>query len=68
LNVPRLGMQRVSLTPSALLASRRIDLLFFGQEKRDVFEAAEEPGTVADAPVRCVLNQETVPVHAFWAP
>jgi 6-phosphogluconolactonase len=68
LNVPRLGMQRVSLTPSALLAARRIDLLFFGQEKRDVFEAAAEDGAIADAPVRCVLHQDTVPVQAFWAP
>lgn len=68
LNVPSQGMQRVSLTPAALLGSRRIDLLFFGQEKRAVFEAAAEEGAVAEIPLRFVLHQNTVPVRAFWAP
>ena len=68
LSVPSQGMQRVSLTPAALLASRRIDLLFFGQEKRCVFEAAGEDGPIAEIPLRCVLHQNIVPVQAFWAP
>jgi len=68
LNVPQLGTQRVSLTPSALLASRRIDLLFFGRDKRAVFEAAEAGDNPAQFPVRSVLRQHRVPVSAFWAP
>ncbi len=68
LTVPRLGTQRVSLTPSALLTGRRIDLLFFGDEKRSMFEAAAESGDVARFPVRCVLQQNRVPVQVFWAP
>ena len=68
LDVPRLGMQRVSLTPPALLASGRIDLLFFGQEKRAVFEEAAAGGPVAELPIRCVLQQTTVPVQVYWAP
>ena len=68
LSVPSQGMQRVSLTPSALLASRRIDLLFFGREKRAVFEAAAEEGPLAEIPLRFVLHQSTVPVQAYWAP
>lgn len=67
-DVPRLGAQRVSLTPAALLASRRVDLLFFGDEKRAVFEKAADGGPVAEFPVRCVLRQEVVPLHVFWAP
>ena len=68
LNVPSQGMQRVSLTPAALLGSRRIHLLFFGQEKRVVFEAAAAEGPVAEIPLRFVLHQNSVPVRAFWAP
>jgi len=68
LNVPQLGAQRVSLTPSALLASRRIDLLFFGQDKRAVFEAAEAGDDPVQFPVRFMLQQHRVPVSAFWAP
>jgi 6-phosphogluconolactonase len=68
LNVPQLGAQRVSLTPAALLSSRRIDLLFFGQDKREVFAAAEAGDDPAQYPVRGVLRQGRVPVNAFWAP
>lgn len=68
LNVPQLGMQRVSLTPSALLASRRIDLLFFGQDKRVVYESANAGDDATEYPVRSVLRQSQVPVNAFWAP
>ena len=67
-DVPRLGVQRVSLTPAALLATRRLDLLFFGEEKRAVFEKAAEGGPVAEFPVRCVLRQEAAPLQVYWAP
>ena len=52
LNVPRLGMQRVSLTPSALLASRRIDpkVLVEGiyplSRAPEAFEHAGSPGAL----------------------
>lgn len=68
INAPRLGTQRVSLTPAAVLASRRVDLLFFGQEKRAVYEAAAEGGSVAELPVRCVLQQTAAPLRVYWAP
>jgi len=68
LNVPRLDARRVSLTPSALLTGRRIDLLFFGEEKRAVYEAAAAGNDPAEYPVRAVLQQNRVPVRAFWAP
>jgi 6-phosphogluconolactonase len=68
LAVPRLKMERISLTPTALLAASRIQLLFFGQEKHQVFEAAAKPGPATSYPIRAVLHQERVPVQVFWAP
>ena len=68
LGVPRLGSERVSLTPASLLSSERIDLLFFGQKKRGVFEAALHAGDVCEYPVRAVIQQHRVPVNVFWAP
>ena len=66
--VPRLEMHRVSLTPAALLACRRISLLFFGAVKRGVFEAALADGDAAHYPVRAILRQNTVPVTVYTAP
>ena len=68
LTVPGLKTDRVSLTPRALLSSRRIDLLFFGEEKRAVFEQAAQPGDPDEYPVRAVLDQDRAPVTVFWAP
>jgi 6-phosphogluconolactonase len=68
LDVPSLGAQRVSLTPSALLATRRIDLLIFGPEKRAIYESAVAGDDIGELPVRCVLRQNQVPVRVFWAP
>mgnify|MGYP000467618284 CR=1 FL=1 len=50
------------------VALRRIDLLFFGEEKRAVFEQAARPGGPAEFPVRAVLEQDRAPVTVFWAP
>ena len=66
--MPQLGVHRTSLTPAALLRSDRIFLLFFGEIKRVVFEAALEDGETATFPVRAVLHQEDVPVEVYWAP
>ena len=57
---------RISLTLAALLHAREITLLFFGDEKREVFEAAEAGD--AGLPVSALLAQQTVPVTALWAP
>jgi 6-phosphogluconolactonase len=66
--VPQLAMHRVSLTPAALLAARRISLLFFGAGKRAVFEAALAGDDPARYPVRAILRQDTVPVTVYTAP
>ena len=68
LTTPSSPVRRVSLTPRALLQSGRISLLFFGAEKRDVYEAAESGTDLGEYPVRAVLCQERVPVTIYWEP
>ena len=56
---------RISLTLSALTNSNDVLLLFFGAEKRDVYEQAKAG---RDAfPVSSLLFQTRAPVHVFWA-
>ena len=57
---------RVSLTLSALSRSDEIVLLFFGNAKRDVYEAART--STNGTPVSHLLRQKRAPVHVYWAP
>ena len=57
---------RVSMTLAALLRSDEIILLFFGDEKRAVFEAAL--GGDESYPVYHLLQQSDTPVRVYWAP
>lgn len=66
--VPQLGSERVSMTPSALLNSDAVFFLFFGADKRRVYEAALDGTDVREYPVRVALHQEAAPVAVFWAP
>jgi 6-phosphogluconolactonase len=56
---------RISLTLSALLQTSLIALLFYGADKRAVFDQALA-GTGA-YPVQSLLTQSAVPVTVFWA-
>jgi len=58
-------LARVTLTLSALLASRAIFLLIAGEAKREVAARATagEP-----LPVRALLDQSRVPVRILWSP
>lgn len=64
---PSQPLKRISLTPTVLLDSTKIGLLFFGQDKADVFARASTPGDLAELPVRAVLRQERVPVTTYFA-
>ena len=57
---------RVSLTLAALSRSDEIVLLYFGEEKRRVFEKAKAGN--ARYPVTRLLRQKRAPFHVFWAP
>lgn len=58
---------RISLSLSCLLDTRNIHFLFFGDDKRSVYERALTPGAVAECPVRGVLHQNDVPYDVYWA-
>lgn len=58
--------ERMTLTIPGILSSRRVVLLFMGQDKLALYnEAKEGKGT---SPVRDLLAQKKTPVHAVWAP
>jgi 6-phosphogluconolactonase len=58
--------ERMTLTVPGILSSRRIVLLFMGQDKLNVYnEAKEGRGT---SPIKDLLAQKKTPFHAFWAP
>jgi len=56
---------RVSMTLGALLHSDEILLLFFGAEKLAVYERAEAGDKAY--PITALLQQQAVPVSAYWA-
>lgn len=57
---------RVSMTLAALLRSREVLLLFFGDEKRAVYDRASSGD--ASLPVSRLLEQQSTPVTLYWAP
>ena len=58
--------ERMTLTIPGILTSRRIVVLFMGQDKLNVYnEAKAGEGT---SPLKDLLAQRKVPIHAFWAP
>jgi 6-phosphogluconolactonase len=56
---------RISMTLGMLLDSEAIVLLFFGDQKRGVYESA--PRADPPLPITALLEQQQVPVHVFWA-
>ena len=57
---------RISLTLAALSRSDEIVLLFFGDEKRVVYDKAKAGN--ARYPVTRLLRQKRAPVNVYWAP
>ncbi len=58
--------ERISLTLAALSRSDEIVLLFFGDDKRVIYDKAKAGN--ARYPVTRLLRQKRAPVHVFWAP
>ena len=57
---------RISMTLAALSRSDEIALLFFGQEKLDVYRQAK--ASTNGYPLSRLLRQKRAPVRLFWAP
>ncbi|MFN3988378.1 MAG: 6-phosphogluconolactonase [Rhodocyclaceae bacterium] len=57
---------RLSLTPQALLDTRRLALHITGAGKWTVLCEALKPGPAEDLPVRHVLHQARVPCRVYW--
>ena len=57
---------RISLTLAALSRSDEIVLLFFGDEKRIIYDKAKAGN--ARYPVTRLLRQKRAPVYVYWAP
>ena len=51
---------------AALLRGEQIVLLFFGDDKFDVYQRAAAGDDAF--PVAALLSQQHTPVHIFWAP
>jgi 6-phosphogluconolactonase len=58
--------ERMTLTVPGILSSRRVVLLFMGQDKMTIYNEAKEGR--GNSPVKDLLFQKKVPVHAVWAP
>lgn len=59
---------RVSLNLAALLDARRVVLHIEGEAKWQVYQRARVAGSLAEMPVRAVLQQKEVPVDVYWCP
>lgn len=57
---------RISMTLAGISRSDEIVLLFFGQEKLDIFEQAKAQSN--GFPLSRLLRQKRAPVSVFWAP
>ncbi|MFT5579930.1 MAG: 6-phosphogluconolactonase [Paraglaciecola psychrophila] len=60
--------ERMTLSLSGLLQSRRLVLLISGEQKLAVYQRARDSADVALTPVSAVLQQDRVPVDVYWAP
>jgi len=58
---------RMTMTCKALLQSREIKLLIFGEEKWQVYQQARAVKSTAQ-PVSFILDQKKIPVSVYWAP
>lgn len=60
--------ERMTLTLPAILDSKQIFLHLVGQEKKEVFQAAQDDGPSEKMPIRFVLREQKSPVDVYWAP
>lgn len=60
--------ERMTLSRAALKGARFTLLLLKGQDKRDTWVRAVNPGPVEDMPVRALINDPAIDPIVFWSP
>ncbi len=60
--------ERMTLSLNGLLQSKALVLLLTGEEKLNVFRAAQAGTDVNEMPIRALLQQDKVPLTVYWAP
>ncbi|WP_299008446.1 6-phosphogluconolactonase [uncultured Shewanella sp.] len=58
---------RITLSKSAILASRQIYLHIVGEQKLSVYRQALTSKAVDEMPIRAVLGQSSTPVDVYWS-
>lgn len=61
-------VERMSMTPSALLNSQRLILIITGDDKWDVYQQAKIADDIQAMPVALFLQQDNTPIDVYWAP
>ncbi len=62
------NLARMTLTPWSILQSRRLILLFTGEEKWAVYRQACRADATAELPVSLFIHQDRVRLEVYWAP
>lgn len=65
---PQAPHDRMTLTLPAILDSKQIFLHITGKEKKVVLQQALHNGPATDMPIRFILQQQSTPLHIYWAP
>ncbi|ATD06013.1 MULTISPECIES: 6-phosphogluconolactonase [Pseudoalteromonas] len=60
--------ERMSLSLAGIANSKAAVLLISGDEKKAVYEAAKQPGSEYEVPLRAVLNHPDINLTVFWCP
>ncbi len=61
-------VERMSLTPKAILRAKKLILLITGEDKWQVYQRARSAADVMATPVSVFLQQSDVDVDVYWAP
>lgn len=62
------NLERMTMTPRALLNSKKIVLLITGDDKWDVYRRACSSDDILSTPVSAFLQQTDVDIDVYWAP
>lgn len=61
-------LERMTMTPKALLQSKKVVLWITGEDKWAVYQRARSNEEVAAMPVSIFLQQDDVDIDVYWAP